>query len=92
MIQTNMKNTNNLNDNEILVLKAIVSASYKYTRGCFTYFNEVLEFVTDLKEQQLKGYISQLTQKNYIVMSKDDYQNYQITAGMNLELLTQYEF
>lgn len=87
-----MKNTNNLNDNEILVLKAIVSASYKYTRGCFTYFNEVLEFVTDLKEQQLKGYISQLTQKNYIVMSKDDYQNYQITAGMNLELLTQYEF
>lgn len=87
-----MKNNNNLNANEILVLKAIVDASYKYTRGCFTYFNEVIEFVNELTEQQVKGYISQLTQKNYIFMSADENGDYQITPGMTFESFTQYQF
>jgi hypothetical protein len=90
MIQTNM--TNNLNENETLILKAIVDASYKYTRGCFTYFNEVIEFVNGLSQEQVKGYISQLTQKNYILMSKDENGDYQITPGMTFELFTQYQF
>jgi hypothetical protein len=85
-----MKNYNNLNENEIVVLKAIVDASYKYTRGCFTYFNEVLEFVNQLTEQQVKGYISQLLQKNYIYV--DVCEDNQITPGLNFELFTQYEF
>ncbi len=88
---THMKN-NNLNTNELLVLKAIVNSSYKYTRGCFTYFNEVIEFITDLTEQQIKGYISQLSVKNYIYLSQDECGEYQITPGMNYELFTQYKF
>jgi hypothetical protein len=88
---TKMKN-NNLNTNEIEVLKAIVNASYKYTRGCFTYFNEVIEFITDLTEQQIKGYISQLSEKNYIYLSKDECGQSQITPGMNYELFTEYKF
>lgn len=87
-----MKNNNNLNANEILVLKAIVDASYKYTRGCFTYFYEVTEFINDLTEEQVKGYISQLTQKDLIAQSKDEYGNYQITPSMNFESFTQYQF
>jgi len=92
MIQSDMKNNNNLNENETLVLKAIVNASYKYTRGCFTYFNEVIEFVNQLTHEQVKGYISQLTQKNYIYMSKDESGDLQITPGMTFELFTQYKF
>lgn len=87
-----MKNNNNLNANETLVLKAIVHASYKYTRGCFTYFNEVTEFVNDLTQEQVKGYISQLTQKDFISMSKDECGDYQITPSMNFESFTQYQF
>jgi len=87
-----MKNNNNLNENETLVLKAIVDASYKYTRGCFTYFNEVIEFVNQLTQEQVKGYISQLSQKNYIYMSKDENGDLQITPGMTFELFTQYKF
>lgn len=87
-----MTNQNELNANEIVILKAIVNASYKYTRGCFTYFNEVIEFVNDLTEQQVKGYISQLTQKNIIFMSKDENGDLQITPGMNFESFTQYQF
>ena len=87
-----MTNQNELNANEIVILKAIVNASYKYTRGCFTYFNEVIEFVNELTEQQVKGYISQLTQKNYISMSEDENGDYQITPGMTFESFTQYQF
>ena len=89
---TNMKNTIKLNADETLVLKAIVNASYKYTRGCFTYFYEVMEFVTDLTEQQVKGYISQLTQKNAITISIDEYNNAQINPSNQFESFTQYTF
>lgn len=92
MIQIDMTNQNELNANEIVILKAIVNASYKYTRGCFTYFNEVIEFVNELTEQQVKGYISQLTQKNFIFMSKDENGDLQITPGMTFESFTQYQF
>jgi hypothetical protein len=88
---TTMKN-NTLNNNETEVLKAIVNASYKYTRGCFTYFNEVIEFISDLTDEQIKGYISQLFQKNYIFISQDENGDNQITPGMNYELFTEYKF
>jgi hypothetical protein len=85
-----MKNYTNLNTNEIAVLKAIVDASIKYTGGDFTYFNEVMEQITDLTDKQVKGYISQLTQKDYIRVSNDKY--CQIFAPSHIDYLIDYEF
>lgn len=85
-----MKNYNNLNENEILVLKAIVKASDKSTGGDFTYFDEVMEFITDLNDKQVKGYLSQLSQKNYVCVSDDKF--CQIYSGKFVDFLTEYEF
>lgn len=85
-----MKTYTNLNTNEIAVLKAIVDASIKYTGGEFTYFNEVMEQINDLTDKQVKGYISQLAQKKYILVSDDKY--CQIYAPSNIDFLSDYEF
>ena len=85
-----MKNYNNLNENEISVLQSIVKASDKYTGGDFTYFKEVMEFITDFNEKQVKGYLSQLTQKNYVCVSDDKF--CQICPGQFVDFLTEYEF
>jgi hypothetical protein len=85
-----MNNYTNLNDNEISVLQSIVKASDKYTGGDFTYFKEVMEFVTDFNEKQVKGYLSQLAQKNYVCVSDDKF--CQICPGQFVDFLTEYEF
>jgi hypothetical protein len=85
-----MKNYNNLNENEILVLKAIVKASDKYTGGDFTYFTEVMEFITEFNDKQVKGYLSQLSQKKYVGVSEDKF--CQICPGQFVDFLTEYEF
>lgn len=85
-----MKNYTNLNTNEIAVLKSIVDASIKYTGGEFTYFDEVMEQINDLTDNQVKGYISQLKQKNYILVSDDEF--CQIFAPDHIDYLCDYEF
>jgi hypothetical protein len=85
-----MNTYNNLNENEILVLKAIVIASDESTGGDFTYFDEVMEKINTLTQQQVKGYVSQLSQKNYIYVSDDKF--CQICAGQYVDYLTDYEF
>jgi len=78
-----------LNENEIKVLKAI-SISSKANGGDFTYFEYVMEEIKDLTQQQVKGYISQLKQKEYISVSEDEFS--QIYAGKYHEYLTHYKF
>jgi len=85
-----MKNYNNLNENEISILNSIVKASDKSTGGDFTYFDEVMEFVTNFTEQQVKGYLSQLKQKDYVRVSDDKF--CQIYPGKFVDFLTEYEF
>jgi hypothetical protein len=84
-----MNTYSNLNQNEILVLKAIVIASDKSTGGEFTYFDEVMFEITEFTEQQVKGYISQLCQKNYIYVSDDKFCQ---ICGRNVDYLTDYTF
>ena len=85
------KATTNLNDNEIKVLKSIVLASDDSTGGEFTYFDEVMEFISDINENQVKGYFSQLLQKDYIHISDDEYS--QISRGnLGIDYLTDYQF
>jgi hypothetical protein len=79
-----------LNQNEILVLKAIVIASDKSTGGEFTYFDEVMCEITELTQQQVKGYISQLCQKKYIYVSDDEF--CQICGSVKVDYLTDYTF
>ena len=85
-----MKTYTNLNTNEVAVLKAIVDASIKYADGDFTYFDEVMEQITDLTDKQVKGYISQLAQKKYIYVSDDRF--CQICASGDADNLLDYEF
>lgn len=86
---TNMKNYNDLNENEILVLQAISIASDR-NGGDFTYFDEVMLKVNSLNDRQVKGYVSQLSQKQYIAVSKD--KNAQIFSGKYVDFLTEYQF
>ena len=74
-----------LNENEIKVLKAI-SISSKGNGGDFTYFDDVMKEINkitnpenDLTQQQLKGYISKLKQKQYNAITEDEFS--QIYAG-----------
>lgn len=85
-----MNTYTDLNTNEMEVLKAISIAS-NATGGDFTYFDEVMEHITSLTEQQVKGYVSQLTQKKYIIAFKDG-KHTQISSGMYVDYLTDYEF
>ena len=85
-----------LNENEIKVLKAI-SISSKGNGGDFTYFDDVMKEINkitnpenDLTQQQLKGYISKLKQKQYIAITEDEFS--QIYAGKYHDYLTDYKF
>ena len=82
-----MKPTN-LNENELLVMKAIVTSSESHG-GDFTYYNDAVKHITTLTEAQVKGYLSQLEQKNYINVSAD--KSRQIFAGKYVDFLTEYE-
>ena len=76
-IYKNMKTFKNLNNNEITVLKAVCLASIEYTGGEFTYFDEVMEQINDLKENQVKGYLSQLSKKELVnLIQKLNYSYY----------------
>jgi hypothetical protein len=90
-----MKTYTDLNTNEIEVLKAISIAS-EANGGDFTYFDEVMVVVKmirmyPLDEKQVKGYVSQLKQKQYIITSKEG-KHTQICSGMYVDFLTEYEF
>jgi len=85
-----MNTYTDLNTNEIEVLKAISIAS-DANGGDFTYFDEAMKQIKSLTEDQVKGYVSQLTQKKYIITSKEGKYT-QICAGMYVDFLTEYEF
>jgi len=89
-MQNEQNNYSNLNENEILVLKAIATAS-ELTGGDFTYFDEVVSQINALTQNQVKGYISQLSKKNYIYVDEEEF-NGQISAGDNVDYLTDYKF
>lgn len=94
-----MQNYTDLNSKEIQVLKAISMAS-KSQGGDFTDFNDVMEQFDDvlptpffevLNAQQVKGYISQLSQKGYISV-EEGAKNPQIFSGKYVDFLTHYKF
>ena len=67
--QINRTRPANLNEREMFVLLAIVQSS-ELNGGDFTYADDVLEYLQneklDFSMRQLKGYLSQLVQKEYI--------------------------
>ena len=83
-----MKNYSNLNVNEISVLKSISLSSDK-NGGDFTYFSNIS--VEGLSNEQLKGYISQLSQKKYIQVEERS-KDAMIFSGDYVDFLTEYEF
>jgi hypothetical protein len=85
-----MNTYTDLNTNEIEVLKAISIAS-DGNGGDFTYFDEAMKHINSLTEEQVKGYVSQLKQKKYIITSKEG-KHTQICSGMYVDFLTEYEF
>ena len=85
-----MNTYTDLNTNEIAVLKAISIAS-KSQGGDFTDFNDVMKQIDSLTTQQVKGYISQLSQKGYISV-EEGAKNPQIFSGKYVDFLTHYEF
>lgn len=82
------ENTTNLNSNEIKVLKAISIAS-DIEGGDFTYFKYVMKKIEGLNEREVKGYISQLSQKDYINVEVG---SGMIFKGQFVDFLTDYEF
>jgi hypothetical protein len=77
----------NLNTNEKLVLK-MISISSEQNGGDFTYFDYVLKSMGSLfSKNQVKGYLSQLEQKNYISIFEG-----QIFAAGQVDFLTDYKF
>ena len=85
-----MTTYSNLNENELNVLKAI-SISSDENGGDFTEFQDVLNLVKNLNESQLKGYISQLSQKKYISVETNS-KNPVIFSGDFVDFLTEYKF
>lgn len=81
-----MKTYTDLNNNEILVLQAIAISS-DGNGGDFTYFQYVMDEINTLTKEQVKGYISQLEKKDYIIVDEG-----QICASMKVDFLTDYEF
>lgn len=85
--QNNMKNYSNLNANEISVLKAVALSS-DGNGGDFTYFSDVVKKMEiKLRDTQIKGYLSQLETKRYIMISDG-----QICPNGDVDFLTDYEF
>ena len=82
------ENTTNLNVNEIKVLKAISIAS-DIEGGDFTYFKYVMRKIEGLNEGQVKGYISQLSQKDFIEVEVG---TKMIFKGEYVDFLTDYKF
>ncbi len=80
--------TTDLNVNEIKVLKAISIAS-DIEGGDFTYFKYVMKKLEGLTERQVKGYISQLSQKDFIEV---EIGTGMIFRGVYVDFLTDYEF
>ena len=79
-------NFSDLNNNEKQVLLAIAKAS-DYNGGDFTYADEIdNDDLGEIKQNQLKGYISQLVQKGYIFCA----QGGQIVASNKVDFLTEY--
>jgi hypothetical protein len=77
----------NLNTNEKLVLQ-MVSLSSEQNGGDFTYFDYVLNKMGALlSKNQVKGYLSQLEQKNYISIFEG-----QIFPAGDIDFLTDYKF
>lgn len=85
-----MKTYTDLNTNEIEVLKAI-SISSKGNGGDFTDFKDVMTEISGLTQGQVKGYISQLSQKKYISVETGT-SNPLICTGAYVDFLTEYEF
>jgi hypothetical protein len=82
-----MKNYNDLNTNEKLVLQ-FVSISSEMNGGDFTYFDFVIKKMGALMSgNQVKGYLSQLEKKKYITISEG-----QICCGIFVDFLTDYQF
>lgn len=69
-------NTIELNAMELLVLGAIKRA-HRNAGGDFTYSSEVMDELPMLSKPQVKGYLSQLSQKDYITIENDEF--HQIT-------------
>ena len=62
---------NNINEKEVLVLEAIANAHW-HAGGDFTYPEEIHEEVSDkLSMNQIKGYLSQLSQKGFITIDQE---------------------
>lgn len=78
----NNLNENNLNENELIVLDAVIDG-HANAGGCFTYFDEVCEEIrkraVKLTQSQIKGYISQLTSKGYIICGDDEFEQINLT-------------
>ena len=80
-------NFSDLNSNETQVLLAIAKAS-DYNGGDFTYATEIdNDDLGEITQRQLKGYISQLVQKGYILCEVD---GKQIFASNKVDFLTEY--
>ena len=76
-----MINIKNLNENELKVLKAIAE-NEEETTGCT---DEIIDFCEGLKENQIKGYISDLIKKELI--NSDGFQTYIINEKLKEDLL-----
>lgn len=83
--------TTNLNSNEIKVLKAVCLSSEDIAGGDFTDFNELMNYISDMEEKQVKGYLSQLKQKNYIQVNRI-FGLVQINNGSLVDHLSEYKF
>lgn len=80
-------NFSDLNNNEKQVLLAIAKAS-DYNGGDFTYATEIdNDDLGEITQRQLKGYISQLVQKGYILCEVG---GNQIFASAKVDFLTEY--
>lgn len=85
-----MNTFTDLNSTEVEVLKAISTAS-KSQGGDFTDFNDVMKEINSMNAQQVKGYISQLSQKGYVSVEAG-VKNPQIFSGKYVDFLTHYQF
>jgi hypothetical protein len=77
--------TTDLNQNEKMILLCVANSS-KVNGGDFTYFDYAMKLCKALfSENQVKGYLSQLEKKKYIVIFEK-----QISASRKVDFLTDY--